>query len=256
MLETRVIPCLLLKGRALVKTIQFQNPSYIGDPCNTVRIFNEQEVDELIILDINATQSKSEIQFDLIEQIAGECFMPITYGGGIQTLDDVAKIFSLGVEKVAINTYAIEHPEFVSQVAKKYGNQSIVVPIDVKKRFWRKSQNVYCMGGRQRTLLSPVDHAVHMEQAGAGELLVTSINRDGMMQGYDIDLIKAISDAVSIPIIACGGAGNLNDFRLAVQMGGASAVATGSMVVYQGINRAVLVNFPTREELRPILNFL
>lgn len=254
MLKTRVIPCLLLRNRGLVKTIKFKNPSYVGDPINTVRIFNEKEVDELIFLDITATSEKKTPPFKLLGEIASECFMPFTYGGGITSLEDIKTLFSLGAEKVAINSSAIENPNFIREAADLSGSQSIVASIDVKKNFLGKYE-VYNHRYKKSTKLNPVEFSVQMEQMGAGEILLTSVDRDGTMEGYDIELIKQVTNAVSIPVISCGGAGKVEDFREAVKVGGASAVAAGSMVVYQGKNRAVLINFPVKEELKKVLEF-
>lgn len=248
MLKTRVMPCLLLRNRALVKTVRFQNPSYVGDPINTVRIFNEKEVDELIFLDINASLRKRKPQFDLLHEIASECFMPFTYGGGLSTLDDMARVFKLGAEKIAINSAVHADPQLVRRAAERFGSQSVVASIDVKRRKLR-SGYVVCRAGKPAKA-TPVEFARQMEQLGAGEILLTSIDRDGTMDGYDLDLVARVTAVVSIPVVACGGAGSVSDFRRAVREGGASAVATGSMVVYQGRNRAVLVNFPTKAELR------
>lgn len=246
------MPCLLLRNRGLVKTVKFKNPSYVGDPINTIRIFNEKEVDELILLDITATVENKKPNYDVITEVASECFMPFTYGGGIRCVDDVKKIFSLGVEKVAINSYAVENPSYIKELADIFGSQSIVVSIDVKKTLLGKY--VVCTnGGKSHTKHDPVEWAEYMEEMGAGEILINSIDRDGTFEGYDIELIKRVSTAVSIPVIACGGAGKLEDFADAVKIGGASAVAAGSMVVYQGVNRAVLINFPSRRELVSIL---
>lgn len=253
MLATRVIPCLLLRKAALVKTIKFKDPSYVGDPINAIKIYNEKEVDELIFLDITATIEKRKPPFKIISEIASECFMPVAYGGGVRSLEDVREIFSLGIEKVSLNSYAVENPSFVTTVADKFGNQSVVVSIDAKRTLWG-GYKVYTHGGRNATNLDPVQLAVQMEQHGAGEILVNSIDRDGTMAGYDVELIKNVSSAVSIPVIACGGAGKLEDFGIAVKQGGAAGVAAGSMVVYHGRNRAVLINFPTRSELQSVLN--
>jgi len=252
MLRTRVIPCLLLRRSGLVKTIKFKNPSYVGDPINTVRIFNEKEVDELILLGITATPENKKPPFKIIQDIASECFMPMTYGGGIRDIEDIKRIFSLGVEKVAINSYAFENPGFIGQAAGLFGSQSIVAALDVKRDFFAKYR-IATHGGNRNTKLDPAECATHMENRGAGEILLTSIDRDGTMRGYDIELIKKVSTAVNIPVIACGGAGKVEDFAEAVNMGGASAVASGSKVVYQGKNRAVLINFPRKEELKAIL---
>ncbi|MGZ8422106.1 MAG: AglZ/HisF2 family acetamidino modification protein [Acidimicrobiia bacterium] len=246
MLAVRLMPSLLLRNAGLVKTIRFKHPSYVGDPVNAIRIFNEKEVDELILLDITATVERKRPQLKIIREIASECFMPLAYGGGIQSIDDIREIFALGIEKVSINSHVIAHPEFISAAADRFGSQSIMVSIDVKYSRWR-GYRVRSHSAGKDTGLNPVEWAERVEQAGAGEILLNSIDRDGTMSGYDLDLIRQVTDAVGIPVIACGGAGKLDDFGAAVRAG-ASAVAAGSMVVYHGRNRAVLINFPTREE--------
>lgn len=252
MLRTRVMPCLLLEDGGLVKTINFKNPTYIGDPINSVRIYNELEVDELIFLDIKASKNKTKPLFGKIEEIASECFMPVTYGGGIRELDDVKRLFDLGVEKIALNTFAYENSDFIGKVANIYGSQSLVIAIDVKKTFF-SSNKVYIYDGTKKTKYTPVEYAKKAQDCGAGEILLNSIDRDGMMSGFDLDLIKEISNSVSIPMIAMGGAGELNDIVLA-KKAGASAIALGSMAVYQNKNRGILINFPTQKELREALN--
>ena len=237
----------------MVKTIRFKDPSYIGDPINAIRIYNEKEVDELIFLDITATVEGRQPPFKIISDIAGECFMPVAYGGGVRRLEDIKTIFNLGIEKVAINSYAVENPEFVKLAADRFGSQSIVVSIDARKRRWGQRYQVYTHGGREPTGLDPVEFAVQMQAMGAGEILLTSIDRDGTYEGYDIELIKKVTGAVGLPVIACGGTGKVEDFGAAVKQGGASACAAGSMVVYFGRNRAVLINFPTRRELEKVL---
>jgi imidazole glycerol-phosphate synthase subunit HisF len=251
MLTTRVIPCLLLKGQGLVKTIKFKDPKYVGDPINAIRIFNEKEVDELIFLDITATLEKKRPNQKLISEIASECFMPLCYGGGIRTLTDIEQIFSLGVEKVALNSAVWENPDIITQAAQLFGSQSIVVSLDVKKNLWGKYE-IYVQGGRKNTKLEPVIQAKKMADLGAGEILLNSIDRDGTRQGFDIDLIGRVAGAVNIPVIACGGAGELNDFAQAVKQGGASAVAAGSMFVLHGKHRAVLITYPPSSELKRI----
>ena len=253
MLKTRVIPCLLLKRAALVKTVKFKNPSYVGDPINAIKIYNEKEVDELIFLDITATIEQRQPPFKILSEIASECFMPVTYGGGIRSLQDAKQIFSLGIEKIAVNSYAVENPSFIAAVSDTFGSQSVVVSIDAKKTLFG-GYKVHTHGGRKATSLDPVDFAVQMERTGAGEILLTAIDKDGTMLGYDIDLIRRVTGALSIPVIACGGAGTVKDFTAAVKEGGASGVAAGSMVVYHGRNRAVLINFPTRNELQDALS--
>ena len=254
MLKTRIIPCLLLKGEGLVKTVKFSSPRYIGDPINTVRIFNDLEVDELIFLDIEATKQNRGPDYKILAEIANECFMPLSYGGGIKTLDDIRPIFQIGFEKVAINSAAYENPALVNEASAIFGNQSIIVSMDVKKSIWGRYE-VNTVGGTKKTGLNPVDYARRMEAAGAGELLLTSIDHEGTWLGFDIDLIRKVTDAVSIPVIAHGGAGKIEDIGLAVKKGNASAVSLGSMVVYQAKGMGVLVSFPDKEKLKEALLF-
>ncbi len=252
MLKTRVIPCLLLKNQGLVKTVKFKNPRYLGDPINIVKIFNDKEVDELIFLDITATLEKRPPPFQLLSQIVSECFMPLGYGGGIRNLEDIREILSLGVEKVAVNSYAMEDPSFIHRAADLFGSQSIVVSMDVKKSIWG-TYEIWTHSGTRRVKMDPVVYAREVEARGAGELIVNSIDRDGTMAGYDIELIKRVAESVDIPVIACGGAGKVADFSRAVHEGKASAVAAGAMFVFHGPHRAVLINVPTPEEMRTIL---
>jgi cyclase len=249
MTTPRVLPCLLLRGLGLVKTVKFRDPTYLGDPRNAVRIFNEREVDELIILDICATPKNLSPNFELIREIASEAFMPVAYGGGIRSIEDAQRILSLGVEKIVVNTQAVEDPAFVRQAAQLFGNQSVVVCMDVKRDIWGR-QAVHTHGGRKRSRFTPVAFAQEMEAMGAGEIVVNSIDRDGTMQGYDIDLIRSVTQKVNVPVMACGGAGKLDDCVRAVREGGASAVAAGSMFVFYGEHRAVLISYPTQETLR------
>jgi cyclase len=251
MLRTRVIPCLLLKGKGLIKTIRFSNTSYIGDPINTVKIFNTKEVDELIILDIGATPNGDKPCFKLISDLAGECFMPLSYGGGIQDLDDVKRIFDLGVEKIVLNSYAEENPRFVEKVSSLFGSQSVVISIDVKRNIFGKYV-MYTCGGKKKSKIDIEEYVVIIQEMGAGEIFLNSIDRDGTMQGYDLDLIKRVTKLVSIPVIASGGASTVQDFSTAIRQGKASAVAAGSMFVYSGRQRGVLINYPSPEELKEI----
>lgn len=253
MLTTRVIPCLLLQNAGLVKTVKFTDPTYIGDPINAVKIFNDKEVDELIFLDINATKDTRQPLLKVIEEIANECFMPFCYGGGVRDIETIKKLFRLGAEKVSINSYAIEHPDFIRKAADMFGSQSIVVSIDVRKMFWGKHE-VFTHSGTRKANLNPVAFAVNMENMGAGELLINSIDRDGTMQGYDLALLQRITEAVNIPVIACGGAGTLDHLAEAVNTGGASAVAAGSMFVYYGKHKAVLINYPERKKLEQLFH--
>lgn len=248
MLKTRVIPCLLLKNSGLVKTRQFKNPIYIGDPINSVRIFNEKEVDELIFLDITASIEKKEPNFEFIKQIASEAFMPFAYGGGIKSLYHIETLFNIGVEKVVLNTSAFENPKLIMEAARLFGNQSIVVSVDYKTNFWGKKE-VYIKSGTVNTKVDLLTYVKRKQDEGAGEIFLNSIDRDGMFLGYDINTIKQVSTVLNIPLIACGGARSLDDFKLAVKEGGASAVAAGSMFVFQGVHRAVLITYPKYSEL-------
>jgi cyclase len=249
----RIIPCLLLRNKGLVKTIRFKDSVYIGDPINAVRIFNEKEVDELIFLDIDASRGKKEPSYGLIAKIAGECFMPFSYGGGIGTLKQIEEILKSGAEKIIINTQAFQKKSFINEAATRFGSSTIVVSIDVKKRSI-DGYTVCIKGGSLNTGKKPVEYAKEMENQGAGEIFLNSIDRDGTMEGYDLELIKSVSESVAIPVIACGGAGNLNDLGLAVREGGASAVAAGSFFVFQGKRRAVLITYPSYSEISNLFN--
>jgi len=231
-----------------VKTVKFKDPKYVGDPINAVKIFNDKEVDELLFLDITATSSGSPAH-EGHRRDRQRVFHALAYGGGIRSMEDVRRIFTVGVEKVCINTHAVEEPQFIRQAADIFGNQSIVVSIDVKKGLFGKYE-VFTHGGRSNTKLDPVEHAVRMEQMGAGELFINSIDRDGTQQGFDIELVRKVASAVRIPVIACGGAGTVAHFREAVKQGGASAVSAGSMFVFHGKHRAVLISYPGQDELK------
>lgn len=248
MLRVRIIPVLLLKNDSLVKTIRFNTYKYIGHPCNTVRIFNELEVDELMFLDIHATKERRGPNLKILSEIASECFMPLAYGGGIRTLDQAKSIFDIGIEKVVINASAVEDPRFITALASHYGSQSIIVSIDVKKGLFG-SRTVRTLSATRVTRLDPVLWAQEVESRGAGEILLTSIDREGTWEGFDLELVRQVSDSVSIPVIAHGGAGSLQDIGLAVHQGGASAVALGSMVVFQKKGMGVLINFPNSNDL-------
>jgi cyclase len=251
MFRARVIPCLLLDGGRLVKTVRFDQPKYVGDPVNAVRIFNDKEVDELVVLDISATRRRKEPDFELIADLASECFMPLAYGGGVNSLLHIERLFKLGLEKVMMNSAVIEKPDVVRQAARTYGNQSILVSMDVRRTRFRGYQ-VFVQGGKVATGMDPVTYARRAEELGAGELLLTSIDCDGMMQGYDLDLISRVAAQVQIPVVACGGAGSLDDLAQVIK-GGASAAAAGSLFVFHGKFRAVLINYPRSEALDEIL---
>jgi cyclase len=249
----RIIPCLLLRNYGLVKTVKFRESTYIGDPINTVKIFNEKEVDEIFFLDIDATRLKKEPPYELIQNIASECFMPFAYGGGIHSIQQIERIIKSGSEKVIINTKAFLDKNFLKESVRQFGSSTIAVSMDVKKEFL-KGQVVYIKGGTQSTGANPVEYAKRIEGDGAGEILINSIDRDGVMEGYDIELIKNVSASIRIPIIACGGAGKLLDFSLAVKQGGASAVAAGSFFVFHGKRRAVLITYPSYTEISELFN--
>ncbi len=238
----RIIPVLLLHKKGLYKTIRFVKPTYIGDPINTVKIFNDKEIDEIIVLDIDAGQEQRDPDFENIEAIASEAFMPFAYGGGIMTTDHAQKLLYLGAEKIILNRAAFMKPSLITVVANRAGSQSVVVSIDYKKNFFGKDL-VYVANGRQSTGLPPVAYARRMAELGAGEIIINSIDRDGTYRGYDLEMIDKISKAVPIPVVSLGGASTVLDFRKAVQAG-ASAVAAGSMFVYQRPHNAVLINYP------------
>jgi cyclase len=250
MLRPRVIPVLLINGRGLYKTRQFKDPKYVGDPINTVKIFNEKEVDEICVLDIAASIEKREPNIPLIREIAGECFMPMAYGGGVRTLEQARAVFNAGVEKIIINTLVHDAPEIVRTIADYAGASSVVISIDFKKKLLH-GYEVYICSGKRATGRDPVDFAREMERLGTGEIFLQSIDRDGTMQGYDLELIHRVSGSVNIPIIACGGAGQLSDFASAIK-NGASAVAAGSYFVFQGKHRAVLLSYPTPQEIESL----
>ncbi len=248
MRRIRVIPVLLIKNGGLYKSVKFKSHKYVGDPINAVRIFNEKEVDEIVILDIDASREKKTPNYKLIEEIAGEAFMPMGYGGGFTHIDEVKKVFYSGVEKAVFNYSAFKNPSLITETARQFGSSSVVVSIDVKKTLFGKQQ-VFVSNGNKNTGLAPVQFAKQMEDAGAGEIFLNSIDRDGSFNGFDIDLIKSVSSAVSIPVIACGGAASLNDLYDAVKTGKASAVAAGSMFVFQRPHKAVLISYPSQKDL-------
>ncbi len=253
MLRTRVIPCLLLRDTALVKTERFNKFQYVGDPLNTCRIFNELEVDEMAILDITASQEKREPNYKLLTSLVSECFMPLSYGGGITSLLDAEKLFTTGFEKIIINSSLYAKPELVTEIAKVFGSQSIVVSIDVRKSFF-KGYELYSHSGHHRQKIRLLDWVTHVEGLGAGEILVTSIDREGTWSGLDCTLVKMVADAVNIPVIAHGGAGTIQHIGEAVKNGKASAVGLGSMVVFQNKGTGVLVNFPDKQKLEQALH--
>jgi len=248
MLQTRLIPTLLLKDDVLVKTIKFKSPNYIGDPVNTCRIFNELEVDELTFIDIRSSLDNKSPNFKVLKEISSECFMPLSYGGGVNDLNQIEKILKIGFEKVILNTAALLNPKLISDASNIFGSQAIVVAIDSKKNIFGKHQ-VFAKSGKVKFNIDPISFAKKVEDLGAGELIYTSIDREGTWSGYEIPIIKKITDQVSIPVIANGGAGTITHLNEAIELGGASAIALGSMVVYQRKGMGVLINFPDRNKL-------
>ena len=253
MRNIRVIPVLLLNEGRLVKSLKFKNYKYVGDPINTVKIFNDKEVDEICILDITATSKKTGVNLNHIIEIVSEAFMPLAYGGGVNSIREAEKLFFNGVEKIVLNNATVVQPELITAIANRYGSQSIVASIDYKYS-WLKKASVFTLNGTQSLHKSPVDMAKEMEDRGAGEILLNCIERDGTYTGYDLEMIDSIHNVIGIPIIACCGAGNTDDFRKAIDAG-ASAVSAGSMFVFQRPHNAVLISYPPYKELVEKLNF-
>ena len=248
MLFHRIIPCLLVKENGLVKTVNFKDPKYLGDPINAVRIFNEKEIDELIVLDINATVKNKPPDYQLIEQLAGECRMPLCYGGGVTTAEQVKRIVQLGVEKVAISAAAIDNPKLLTEAAECVGNQSVVAVLDVKKRLIGKKYEVHTHNGKKGCGKSPMELAPLFESYGAGEIVLNSIDNDGKMKGYDLDLVHSVLQHISVPLTVLGGAGSLHDIGNLFERFGLVGAAAGSLFVFKGSYRAVLINYPNRNE--------
>ena len=248
MFRPRIIPVLLLKDRALVKSIRFKNHRYIGDPLNAAKIFNDLRADELIFLDVEASKHRRLISDDFVRNVGEEARMPFAVGGGIRSTADIAKIIKAGAEKVIINTQAGLDPEFIRKASDRFGSTTIVVCIDVKKKLFGGKQT-WIMNGSRATGFGPVEFAQLMEEYGAGELIIQSIDRDGTMDGYDIELIRSVSTSVDLPVVALGGAGCYEHLREAHRDGHASALAAGSLFVYQSRKRGVLINYPAKNEL-------
>lgn len=248
----RIIPCLLLSNGGLYKTIRFGKRSYIGDPINTIKLFNSMEVDEIILLDIDASRQNKEPDFNLLREMAEEAFFPMCYGGGIKTLRHIERIIDIGFEKVSINQAFLANKNLIKESSKVFGSQSIVASVDVVKTLLSGHMVYDYLLGKQ-TRLRPDQYAVELVDSGAGELVVNSFDRDGMMCGFDIDIVKSVSQAVKAPIVACGGAGSLGDLRSAIRAG-ASAVAAGSLFIYAGRDQGVLINYPKRNQLKTLFN--
>ena len=248
MFRPRIIPVLLLKDLAIVKSVRFKNYRYIGDPINAVRLFNDLEADELVFLDITASKKNRLISPDFVKAVGEEAQMPFCVGGGIRTLNDIKLVIGAGAEKVVLNTSAGRDPEFVKTASDEFGSSTIVVCIDVKRTVFGFDR-AWIRGGRRAIRFSPIDFARLMEDRGAGELIIQSIERDGTMKGYDIDLIRSISRAVSIPVVALGGAGQIEDLVNGYRQGFANGLAAGSLFVYQDSRRGVLINYPQQKDL-------
>ena len=252
MLRPRVIPCLLVHEGGLVKTVGFKVPKYVGDPINAVKIFNEKEADELVVLDIDATVKGAEPDYKMIANLAAECRMPLCYGGGVRSAEQAKKIIGLGVEKVALSAAALDNPNLITQIADEIGRQSVVVVLDVKKRMLSKEYDVFVHNGKKNTKREVVDVAIQAEALGAGEIVINSIDNDGEMKGYDLLLAKKIRQAVNIPITMLGGAGSLNDIGALIRTCGVVGASAGSLFVFKGVYKAVLINYPNvvqRDEL-------
>jgi cyclase len=253
MLKPRLIPCLLLKNGGLVKTVNFKNPKYVGDPINAVRIFNEKEVDELMIIDIDATRLNKEPNFELIKNIANESRMPLCYGGGVKNVEQARKIIGLGVEKVAISSQAIQNPEIIKDISIAIGRQSVVIVLDILKKGIFKKYEIFTHNATLATGINPVDFAKRLENIGVGEIVINSVDEDGMMKGYDLNLIKSIRDVTTVPITALGGAGSLEDVSKLIKSFGVIGAAAGSIFVFKGKYKAVLINYPNYEIKNSIL---
>lgn len=252
MYHNRIIPCLLLRDQGLVKTVKFNKYRYLGDPINAVKIYNDKEVDELIFLDIDATKEKRKPDYNFLKKIAEQCFMPLCYGGGVKTVDEAKRIFELGFEKISLNTTAYNNPDIIKNLVEMFGAQSIVGSMDIRTD-WKGHKLVYLYSPKKYIGINPIEYALYLENLGVGEIFLNSIDNDGMMGGYDYQMIKQISNSVSVPIIACGGAGKIEDCKKAIETG-ASAAAAGSLFVYWGRNKAVLINYPDADEMKTLFS--
>ena len=252
MLFNRLVPCLLLKKHGLVKTIKFKNERYIGDPINAVKLFNEKEVDEIMLLDIEATAKNQEPNFELIEEIANECFVPLCYGGGVNSISQMHKIYALGIEKISLSSIAINDISFIKKAISIFGSQSVVVTLDYKKTFFGKKM-MYVCNGKIKTKYSVDEFVRILNEVGVGEIVLNSIDNDGTMLGYDKETIKIISKITQIPIIALGGAGNLNDMIEVIKEADISAAAAGSLFVYHGKLKGILINYPKFDDIQSMM---
>lgn len=251
MLRPRIIPSLLIQDNGLVKTVNFKNPKYVGDPINAVKIFNEKAVDELAIFDIDATVLGKEPNYSLIERLASQSMMPLCYGGGVKTVEQAQRIFSLGIEKIALSSSVLHNPQLITQIAERVGAQSVIVVLDVKKKLLG-GYEVYTHNGKKATGINPFKFVADAQELGAGEIVINSIDRDGVMKGYDLDLIAKIREKISLPMTVLGGAGSLNDIEKVINAHGVIGVAVGSLFVFKGPYKAVLINYPTQIEKNKI----
>jgi cyclase len=251
MLRPRIIPSLLLHDKGLVKTVNFKSPKYVGDPINADRIFNEKEVDELAFFDIDASVHSKEPDYGLIEKLANQSRMPLCYGGGVKTVEQAQRIFSLGIEKIALSSAVIQNPNLIAQIADRVGSQSVIVVLDVKKKLLG-GYEIYTHNGKKATGINPIKFAKEIEGLGAGELIINSIGQDGVMKGYDMNLIDKITESISIPLTVLGGGGSLSDIEKVIDKHGVIGVAAGSLFVFKGPYKAVLINYPTQEEKNKI----
>lgn len=254
MLLPRIIPVLLVHNKGLVKTVKFNDPKYVGDPLNAVKIFNEKEADELTVIDIDASVLGHEPDYKMIENLAAECRMPLCYGGGIKTVEQAQRILALGVEKVAISSAVFDNQSLITELAERVGRQSVVVVLDVKKRILSGKYDCFTLNGKVKHKLCALEFAQKVEQLGAGEVMVNSIDHDGVMKGYDLDLISLIKGAVGIPVTALGGAGSYEDIKELVAAHPIIGAAAGSLFVFKGKYKAVLINYPTASEKAYVLN--
>ena len=253
MLRPRIIPCLLVHNKGLVKTVNFKNPKYVGDPINAVRIFNEKFVDELMVLDIDATVQKREPDYQMIEFLAAECRMPLSYGGGVKTVEQAQRIFSLGVEKIAMSSSVVDNPNLITQMAEQVGTQSVVAVVDVKKKLLG-GYEVFTHNGRVNSKKDPVAFVCELERLGAGEIVINSIDNDGVMKGYDLNLVEKVRSATSLPLTVLGGAGSLSDVGALIKKHGLVGAAVGSLFVFKGVYKAVLINYPSPTEKDALIN--
>ena len=251
MLRPRIIPSLLIQDNGLVKTVNFKNPKYVGDPINAVRIFNEKEVDELAIFDIDATVKGNEPNYSLIERLASQSMMPLCYGGGVKTVEQAQRIFSLGIEKIALSSSVLQNPKLITEISERVGSQSVIVVLDVKKKLLG-GYEVYTHNGKKATGINPIKFAEEAQQLGAGEIVINSIDRDGVMKGYDLDLIAKVREKITLPMTVLGGAGSLEDIEKVIATHGVIGVAAGSLFVFKGPYKAVLINYPNKIEKNKI----